>query len=408
MECFQYLQNATGDLIVNLPVGYGKSIIYHLLPQIIESNVNKPVVIVISPLNIIQKDQLTSIKQHKINACRVNIKGCIDDGDEGFLYELYSNDSNLDSIKSGEYTIILTHPEALLNTSKGRELLNDEDFQGHVIGIAIDECHIIEKWGAEFRTAYQKLGSLKSFFPNVPIIALSGTLTEKQKNDLPKQLNLQNYKIIEASPDKPNIFLSKFEKPTASDVAYSYEQIFHKECDNLYKEQEMYPVTLMFLPVYYLSQALVYLQTLFGSQTIESSIFSALCSGQDKHVIDTTIDELRKENPRIRLVLTTSIAGMGFDPKNVTRIVHTCPPRSLSQYLQEIGRAGRRGQPSEAILYFSNRDIAKNLPGITEDIILYCKNKTSCLRNNLLSVFGFTKDEPFLDKCCSFCNKESQ
>ena len=85
----------------------------------------------------------------------------------------------------------------------------------------------------------------------------------------------------------------------------------------------------------------MHLNGLFGSPTIEDSIYSAICSGQDEHVISVTNGELKKVNPRIRLVLTTSIAGLGFDPKNVTKIIHTCSPRDISQYLQEIGRAGR-------------------------------------------------------------------
>jgi superfamily II DNA helicase RecQ len=87
--------------------------------------------------------------------------------------------------------------------------------------------------------------------------------------------------------------------------------------------------------------------------------------------------ELKKQNPRIRLVLTTSIAGMGFDPENVTQVIHACPPRNLSQYLQEIGRA-------KVILYYGNRDIAKHVPGINENIINYCRNEDSCLKNVLL------------------------
>ncbi|KAH3886485.1 hypothetical protein DPMN_010495 [Dreissena polymorpha] len=83
---------------------------------------------------------------------------------------------------------------------------------------------------------------------------------------------------------------------------------------------------------------------------------------------------------------------MGFDPENVTHIIHACPPRNITQYFQEIGRAGRRGQPATTTLYYSSRNIAKTLPGINDNIISYCKNESSCLRNQLLSVFGFQKD----------------
>jgi len=136
----------------------------------------------------------------------------------------------------------------------------------------------------------------------------------------------------------------------------------------------------------------MYLNSLFGTSTIEACMHSALCSGQDEHVINITIMELKNQNPRIRLVLTTSIAGMGFDPENVTQVIHAFPPRNLSQYLQEIEHAGRQGESAKAILYNGNRDIAKHVPGINENIINYCRNEDSCLKNELLSTFGFEKD----------------
>ena len=71
---------------------------------------------------------------------------------------------------------------------------------------------------------------------------------------------------------------------------------------------------------------------------------------------------------------------MGFDPPSVTSVIHAKPPRNLSQYLQEIGRAGRWGQNATAILHYNNHDVAKNLPGIEEDIIKYCKSQDRCLR----------------------------
>lgn len=118
-----------------------------------------------------------------------------------------------------------------------------------------------------------------------------------------------------------------------------------------------------------MSEVLMYLNGLFQASNINEAIYSTICSELDDYVINTTIEELKKETPRIRLVLTSSIAGMGFDPKYVSRVIHTYPPRNASQYLQEIGRAGLRGQSSRAFLYFGNRDIAANLPGIKVDII---------------------------------------
>ena len=236
------------------------------------------------------------------------------------------------------------------------------------------------------------------------MVALSGTLTEEEKKKIPKILNMSKVQMVEESPDRPNIYLSKVKKSPSSEVLEEYENIIFPICDELYSLKGKFPVTLIFIPVYYMSEAIMYLQYKFGVRTIHDAPFSAICAGQDKYIIDYTVNELRKEDPHIRLVLTTSISGIGFDPRNVTRVIHACPPRNLSQYLQEIGRAGRQGQEASSLLYYSNRDIAKNLPGIQEDIIEFCSNTTECLRGLLLAKFGFQTDGKATGcKCCSIC-----
>ncbi|CAG2216755.1 recQ [Mytilus edulis] len=234
---------------------------------------------------------------------------------------------------------------------------------------------------------------------------MSGTMTKKQVENLPKKLGFKNIKIICISPDKENIFLEKKEKIVSKDVTSVYEHIFKTECLELQKHPTSYPVTLLFIPMYYMSCALFFLKSLFGENKIMESCYSAIFANQDDEVIQATLKDLNTENPRIRLILTTSVTGMGFDPTCITRVIHASPPRSVSQYLQEIGRAGRRGQASEAILYYNKRDIAKNLPGISDDIISYC-NTESCLRTNLLSVFGYLKSSSLQGcACCCFCKK---
>lgn len=237
-------------------------------------------------------------------------------------------------------------------------------------------------------------------------MALSGTLTVSQKKKLPEQLSLKNPRIVQESPDRSNIFLQKCMKIKSNDTIEIYEEIYKKECDDLKRNPSNYPITLMFIPLYHMSNAAAYLKHLFGKVNITNSCYAVLYSRQDSTVIKTTVEDLKTENPRIRLVLTSSVSGMGFDPPNVTRVIHARPPRNVSQYLQEIGRAGRRGQTSTAVLYYNARDIAKNLPGIQDDILEYCKNNDRCLREMLLEPFGFEKDSISIDSCCSFCDDQ--
>lgn len=119
-------------------------------------------------------------------------------------------------------------------------------------------------------------------------------------------------------------------------------------------------------------------------------------------------DRQNKEHSQIRLVLTTSILGMEFNPENVRSFVYSCLPRNISLYFQEQGGGGCRGKLSVASLYYSARNISRILHGICEGIIQYCENDTSCLRNYILSIsiFGFQKNPGIGGcKCCCICKK---
>ncbi|CAG2229691.1 unnamed protein product [Mytilus edulis] len=175
--------------------------------------------------------------------------------------------------------------------------------------------------GEEFRTAFKKLRGLKSFFPNVPVIGLSGTLTVSQKETIPKQLGLEDFHTIEKTPDRPNIFLKKIKERTRKDVMNEYEQIVHKLCDDLYDKKADFPVTLLFLPVYYMSEAMVYLLSLFGTSTINDSIYSAICSGQDQYVIDATIISIIDKVNSV-ILRVADIVGISSFSKCWTRLAY--------------------------------------------------------------------------------------
>ena len=149
MEALMFLVDHKKDLIVNLPVGFGKSVIFHVLPQVLGEGVDKPVVLVISPLNVIKRDQRVALNRHNISCCRLDINANVDEcdhGDKDEIREQYAckPDADIDRITRGDFSVVLCHPEALLNTKKGMEILNSE-LQQHAVAVVIDECHILEE-----------------------------------------------------------------------------------------------------------------------------------------------------------------------------------------------------------------------------------------------------------------------
>ncbi|XP_052233430.1 uncharacterized protein LOC127846303 [Dreissena polymorpha] len=201
----------------------------------------------------------------------------------------------IQNIAEGEFAIVFAHPEAILNTVSGKDLLSKRQF--------------IDHWDI---TNQSDEGAAKH-------------IGSQQPHDTPE------------SPDRTNIFLKKLHKSKSGDTNAIYESIFKTECDDLKKDPYNYPVTLLFMPLYYISQAAAYLKHLIGDGDITTSCYAVLFSRQDKVVLKTTGEELQIKNPRIRLILTSSVAGMGFDPPSVKRIIHARSPRNLSQYLQVEG-----------------------------------------------------------------------
>lgn len=213
---------------------------------------------------------------------------------------------------------------------------------------------------------------LKSFFNNTPFVCLSGTLTEKHIDTLSKQLLIKKFTCISVSPEKTNLKLIVKEKPKGTTTFQQIEDIYQPQVDQLLIKRDDFPVTLMFMSYDSIGNAMRYAYHIFGGREktpLEIAPFGSLYRGQEEEVAQCIISDLQKENPRFRLVFTTPIIGMGFDPPAVTMVIHVKPPRSITSYLQEIGRAGRRSQAATAVLHYCGKDTAKNLPGIQTDII---------------------------------------
>lgn len=203
------------------------------------------------------------------------------------------------------------------------------------------------------------------------MLALSGTLTLPQLKSMPTLLGLSNPVIVQASPDWPNFIFERKCKPKSNDTMSTFEAIFEEEINQLASNPSLYPVTLMFLPLQYMSAALSYCHLKFGKPDgIINCTYSSFFSKQHPDVMKYILAQLKKPVPTIRLVFCTSAMGMGFDSPSVERVIHARAPRCLNDYFQEVSRAGRAGQPATATLHFNARDIAKNLPGMINSYLV--------------------------------------
>lgn len=168
---------------------------------------------------------------------------------------------------------------------------------------------------------------------------------------------------------------------------------------------DSFPVTLCYMPLEWcsISNAQMEAIEIFGPPDLFTTNYAIFFSTQDQSIINHVLTELQKESPVIRLVFCSAAIGMGFDSPSITQIIHAKPPRTMIDFLQQIGRAGCQQQDSLSVVHFNANDIAPNVC-LGNSIREYCLTQ-DCLRLTLLCAFGF--DKPVTKqpgcKCCMNC-----
>ena len=185
-------------------------------------------------------------------------------------------------------------------------------------------------------------------------------------------------------------------------------RFLHPFANKLAVQRENYPMTIVYLKLKYCGYAYrLFERILKGKQYSGNSrdpaarLFAQFHGPQIKHMKKDIIDEIGKENSRIRVIFATSALGMGVDTPYVSQIIHITPPASIESYVQEIGRAGRTGLLSKAVLYYNYSDIANNKKHVQDEMKAYCKSEV-CLRQQILEYLGFSRVKQ--ENCCSICD----
>jgi ATP-dependent DNA helicase RecQ len=365
---------AKEDCLVLMPTGGGKSLCFQL-PALLSEGVT----IVVSPLISLMKDQVDALTGNGISAALIN---------SSLTFE--ENSGVIDRAKRGEIKILYVTPERLALSAFEAVLrtLN-------VTMFAIDEAHCISEWGHDFRPDYRNLKNLREKFPNIPIIALTATATEKVRADIVRQLALPS----------PHVFTSSFNRQNLS-----YEVL---------PKKDSFGTILSLLSLYADESVIIYCFSRKDTETIAEKLHKQGYKAATYHA-GLSSDKRRDNQERfirdeIQVMVATIAFGMGIDKPDVRLVIHHSLPKSVEGYYQETGRAGRDGLPSRCVLLYSVADKFKQeyfinqlRDGEEKDQAVQNLNQSvqygelrECRRKFLLRYF----DEDYTETNCGNCDR---
>jgi ATP-dependent DNA helicase RecQ len=359
------------DVFVLMPTGGGKSLCFQL-PALIRDGLT----IVVSPLISLMKDQVDALRTSGIPATYLN--STLDRHEATVRWR---------GLHRGEYRMLYVAPERLMLDTFLERAVN-----WNIAQLAIDEAHCISEWGHDFRPEYRELKKLRTHFPDVPVMALTATATERVRSDIVKQLTLREPRCYVASFNRPNLAYRVVPKTAP------YEQL------------------LTFIRSRPNDSGIIYCASRKSAESVAGNLKEDGVSAEPYHAGLTSGERTKNQEAFLRddvRVITATIAfGMGINKPNVRFVVHYDLPKNLESYYQETGRAGRDGLPSECVLLFSASDVAKQLHFIEEkseteariartqlqQMVHYAETR-DCRRMTLLRYFGEEYTKPSCEGC---------